>query len=61
MPYHVNVSDGHEAGDGGIFKSEDGDFATFKEAKEYMLKCIDTKIWALKEYKKEVKSMRKAD
>jgi hypothetical protein len=61
MPYYINGPDGHSDGSQGIFKSEEGTFTSFKEAKAAMLVEIDTKIWALKEYKKELKSMRKAD
>jgi hypothetical protein len=58
--YYYNGPDGFDGGDLGIYVSDDG-FDTFSEAKRELIKSIDTAIWTLKEFRKEVRAIKKSE
>lgn len=59
MGYDVGFPDDFDGGDLGIKKSDCGQYKTFSEAKAAMIRSIDVSICNLKEYKKQIRSMKK--
>lgn len=60
MKWTVNYPDTYDHGDVRLLPNKDGAYDNFRDAKKAMLDSIDTRIWELKQFKKEIRSTKKS-